>query len=44
MVDGARGYLSRQFETARKLTNFHLDGLATEECLRHRTKRSRVES
>ena len=33
MVDGARGYLSRQFETARKLTTFHLDGLATEECL-----------
>ena len=33
MVDGALGYLIRQFETAWKLTNFHLDGLATEECL-----------
>jgi hypothetical protein len=29
----ARDYLIRQFETAWKLTNFHLDGLATEECL-----------
>jgi hypothetical protein len=25
MVDGARGYLIRQFETAWKLTTFHLD-------------------
>lgn len=33
MADEARGYLIRQFETAWKLTNFHLDGLATEECL-----------
>jgi hypothetical protein len=33
MVDGARGYLIRQFETAWKLTDFHLEGLATEECL-----------
>jgi len=32
MADEARGYLIRQFETAWKLTNFHLDGLATEEC------------
>ena len=30
---GARGCLIRQFETAWKLANFHLDGLATEECL-----------
>lgn len=29
----ARRYLSRQFETAWKLTSFHLDGLTTEECL-----------
>jgi hypothetical protein len=29
----ARGYLIRQFETAWKLTNFHLDGLTTEECM-----------
>jgi hypothetical protein len=33
MVDEACGYLMRQFETAWKLTNFHLDGLATDECL-----------
>src|SRR2546428_11317444 len=33
MADEARGYLIRQFETAWKLTTFHLDGLATEECL-----------
>lgn len=33
MADEARGYLIRQFETAWKLTNIHLDGLATEECL-----------
>src|SRR5438309_10716482 len=33
MADEARGYLIRQFDTAWKLTNFHLDGLATEECL-----------
>jgi hypothetical protein len=33
MADGARDYLIRQFETAWKLTSFHLDGLATSECL-----------
>lgn len=33
MSDEARGYLIRQFETAWKLTRFHLDGLVTEECL-----------
>jgi hypothetical protein len=33
MVDEARVYLMRQFETAWKLTNFDLDGLATDECL-----------
>jgi len=33
MADAARDYLIRQFETAWKLTTFHLDGLATEECL-----------
>ncbi len=33
MADEARGYLIRQFETAWKLANFHLDGLTTEECL-----------
>lgn len=33
MADEARGYLSRQFETAWKLTSLHLDGLTTEECL-----------
>ena len=29
----ARDYLIRQFETAWKLTSFHLDGLTTAECL-----------
>jgi hypothetical protein len=33
MSDEARGYLSRQFEIAWMLTSYHLDGLATEECL-----------
>lgn len=33
MSDEARGYLIRQFETAWKLTSFHLEGLATAECL-----------
>ena len=33
MVDEARGYLIRQFDTAWKLTSFHLNGLTTEECL-----------
>jgi hypothetical protein len=33
MADDARNYLLRQFDTAWKLTSFHLDGLATEECL-----------
>lgn len=33
MTDDARNYLIRQFETACKLTNLHLDGLTTEECL-----------
>jgi hypothetical protein len=33
MVDEARGYLVRQLDTAWKLTTFHLDGLATDECL-----------
>jgi hypothetical protein len=33
MAYEARSYLIRQFETAWKLTNFHLDGLTTEECL-----------
>lgn len=33
IADEARDYLIRQFDTAWKLTNFHLDGLATEECL-----------
>jgi hypothetical protein len=33
MVDEARGYLIRQFETAWKLTSIHLNGLVTEECL-----------
>ena len=33
MADDARAYLIRQFETAWKLTSFHLDGLTTEECL-----------
>jgi hypothetical protein len=34
MADEACDYLIRQFETAWKLTNFHLDGLTTKECLR----------
>lgn len=33
MVDAARDYLLRQFEIACKLTNYHLDGLSTDECL-----------
>lgn len=33
MASEARGYLIRQFEIAWQLTSFHLDGLATEECL-----------
>ena len=33
MVDDARGYLNRQFDTAWKLATYHLDGLTTEECL-----------
>src|SRR5256885_10571252 len=33
MADEARDYLLRQFETAWRLTSFHLDGLATEECV-----------
>jgi hypothetical protein len=33
MADELSGCLIRQFETASKLTNFHLDGLTTEECL-----------
>ena len=33
MSDEARGYLSRQFDTASKLMHFHLDGLTTEACL-----------
>lgn len=33
MKNEARRYLIRQFETAWKLTNYHLDGLTTEECL-----------
>ena len=33
MADEARDYLSRQFQTAWKLTSFHLDGLTTTECL-----------
>ena len=33
MPDEACGYLIRQLDTAWKLTNFHLDGLTTEECL-----------
>ena len=32
-ADETRGCLIRQFETVWKLTNFHLEGLATEECL-----------
>jgi hypothetical protein len=33
MNNDARDYLIRQFETAWSLTSYHLDGLATEECL-----------
>ena len=33
MVDEARGYLLRQFETAWELTQYHLAGLTTEACL-----------
>ena len=33
MANPARGCLIRQFETAWKLTSFHLDGLTTAECL-----------
>lgn len=33
MSDEISACLIRQFETAWKLTSFHLDGLATEECL-----------
>jgi hypothetical protein len=33
MADDARAYLSRQFETAWKLTSYHLDGLTTDQCL-----------
>jgi len=33
MSGDARSYLVRQFETAWKLTSFHLDGLTTAECL-----------
>ncbi|RKH20559.1 DinB family protein [Corallococcus sp. CA047B] len=33
MADEARDYLLRQFETAWALTQYHLDGLTTEECL-----------
>jgi hypothetical protein len=33
MADEARDYLSRQFDTAWKLTSVHLDTLTTEECL-----------
>jgi hypothetical protein len=33
MADDAREYLIRQFETAWKLTSYHLDGLTTDECL-----------
>lgn len=29
----ARGYLMRQFDTAWRLTSYHVDGLTTEECL-----------
>jgi hypothetical protein len=32
MKDEAAGYLIRQFETAWKLTSYHLDGLSDEEC------------
>ena len=33
MRDDARRYLFRQFETAWKLTSYHLDGLTTDACL-----------
>ena len=33
MTDDSRAYLIRQFETAWKLTSFHLDGLTSAECL-----------
>lgn len=33
MTNETSGYLIRQFETAWALTSYHLDGLATEECL-----------
>ena len=33
MHDDAPNYLLRQFDTAWKLTSFHLDGLTTAECL-----------
>ena len=33
MPDETSGYLIRQFETAWKLTTFHLEGLTNEECL-----------
>ena len=33
MTDEARAYLIRQFDTAWKLTRYHLDGLTTEACL-----------
>jgi hypothetical protein len=33
MADGAREYLSRQFDTARALASYHLEGLTTDECL-----------
>jgi hypothetical protein len=33
MSDEASGYLIRQFDTASKLMNLHLDGLTTEACL-----------
>jgi hypothetical protein len=33
MTDHACSYLTRQFETAWKLTSYHLEGITTEECL-----------
>ncbi|MFY0581170.1 DinB family protein [Cystobacter fuscus] len=33
MSNDVRGYLLRQFETAWSLTQYHLNGLTTEECL-----------
>ncbi len=33
MADEAKGYLLRQFETAWMLTEYHLTGLTTEQCL-----------